>query len=64
MGFRHKELDDVSVRYDAATQVATLTRGERSLDIMMFDEERIRQLWAAADQVYVQNMRQKKAKQK
>ncbi len=64
MGFRHKELDDVTVHYDVATQVATLTRGERSLDIMMFDEERIRQLWAAADQVYVQNMRQKKAKQK
>lgn len=64
MGFRHKELDDVSMHYDAAAQVVTLTRGERSLDIMVFDEGRIRQLWAAADQIYAQNTRQKKAKQK
>ncbi len=64
MGLKHKELDDVSVRYDAATQVVTLTRGERSLDIMLFDEGRIRQLWAAAAQIYAQNTRQKKAKQK
>ena len=51
--------DDIESRYDESRGVMTLTRGNKSLEIMVFPADAVARLQAIAAQVYAENKKVK-----